>query len=68
MRIQDKVRAMKDLTIKHDPDQLINVPIPSRTGYTLLPPELDDPDPIKAAEKQNAFARDTKEKAAPAKA
>jgi NADH-quinone oxidoreductase subunit B len=68
MRIQDKVRAMKDLTIKRDPDQLIDVPIPSRTGYTLLPPELDDADPVKAVEKQNAFARTTKEKAAPAKA
>ena len=44
MRIQDKVRGMKDLT----KDQPIEVPIPSRTGYTLLPPELNDPDPIKA--------------------
>src|SRR5205085_1886735 len=44
MRIQDKVRGMKDLTR----DQPIDVPIPSRTGYTLLPPELDDPDPAKA--------------------
>src|ERR1700731_786313 len=39
MRIQDKVRGMKAVTR----DQPINVPIPSRTGYTLLPPELDDP-------------------------
>jgi NADH-quinone oxidoreductase subunit B len=68
MRIQDKVRAMKDLTVKHDPDQLVDVPIPSRTGYTLLPPELDDADPEKAVKKQNAFARANKEKAAPAKA
>ena len=50
MRIQDKVRAMKDLTVKHDLEQLVDVPIPSRTGYTLLPPELDDPDPLKAVE------------------
>ena len=44
------------------------MPIPSRTGYTLLPPELNDPDPIKALEKQNAFAKKNKELAAPAKA
>jgi len=44
------------------------VPIPSRTGYTLLPPELSDPDPQKALEKQIVFARANKEKAAPAKA
>ncbi len=68
MRIQDKVKAMKDLTVKRDPDQPIDVPIPSRTGYVLLPPELDDPDPLRALEKQNAFARANKEKAAPAKA
>jgi NADH-quinone oxidoreductase subunit B len=64
MRIQDKVHAMKDLT--HG--QPLQVPIPSRTGYTLLPPELDDPDPQKALEKQIAWARANKEKAAPAKA
>ncbi len=64
MRIQDKVRGMKDLT----KDQPIDVPIPSRTGYVQLPPELSDPDPVKAMEKQNAFAKRTKEKAAPAKA
>ena len=46
----------------------IDIPIPSRTGYTLLPPELSDPDPVKAMEKQNEFARMTKEKAAPTKA
>lgn len=68
MRIQDKVHAMKDLTVKKDLEQTIDVPIPSRTGYTRLPPELDDPDPVKAAEKQNAFARRTKELAAPTKA
>ena len=34
----------------------------------LLPPELSDPDPQKAVEKQNAFAKRNKERAAPAKA
>jgi hypothetical protein len=46
----------------------LDLPIPARTGYTLLPPELDDPDPVKAMEKQNAFAKRTKELAAPTKA
>ena len=64
MRIQDKVRGMKDVT--HG--QPVDVPIPARTGFTQLPPELDDPDPLKAKEKQNAFAKRTKELAAPAKA
>ena len=64
MRIQDKVAAMKDLT----KGQPLQVPIPSRTGYTLLPPELNDPDPQKAVEKQNVFAKRNKEAAAPAKA
>jgi NADH-quinone oxidoreductase subunit B len=36
MRIQDKVRGMKNLT----KGQPIEVPIPSRTGYALLPHEL----------------------------
>jgi NADH-quinone oxidoreductase subunit B len=64
MRIQDKVRAMKDLTR----GQPLQVPIPARTGYVLLPPELTDADPQKAAEKQNAFAKRNKELATPAKA
>ena len=64
MRIQDKVRGMKYLT-KNQP---IDVPIPARTGYVLLPPELSDVDPMKAMEKQNAFAKKTKELATPAKA
>ena len=64
MRIQDKVAAMKDLT--HG--QPLSVPIPARTGYTLLPPELSDADPQKAVEKQNAFAKRTKELATAAKA
>ncbi|HKI30872.1 MAG TPA: NADH-quinone oxidoreductase subunit NuoB [Gemmataceae bacterium] len=36
MRIQDKVKGMKSLT----KGQPIDMPIPSRTGYTLLPTEL----------------------------
>ena len=63
MRIQDKVRGMKNQT----PGQPIDVPIPSRTGYVLLPPELSDPDPMKAMEKANEFARNNKERAAPSK-
>src|ERR1700689_4657969 len=61
MRIQDKVKAMKDLT----KGQPLTLPIPARTGYTELPPELHDADPMKAQEKQNAFAKRTKELAAP---
>jgi len=64
MRIQDKVRGMKYLT----KGQVVEVPIPSRTGYAQLPPELDDPDPVKALEKQLAFAKKQKELATPAKA
>jgi len=64
MRIQDKVRGMRYLT----KGQAIEIPIPSRTGYVQLPPELDDPDPVKALEKQLAFAKMNKEKAAPTKA
>jgi NADH-quinone oxidoreductase subunit B len=57
MRIQDKVKGMKNLTR----EQPIDVPIPSRSGYVLLPEELSD------MEKANAFAKRTKELAAPAK-
>src|SRR6478609_9794402 len=64
MRVQDKVRGMRYLT----KDQPVDVPIPSRTGYAQLPPELYDADPVKALEKQIAFAKKTKEKAAPTKA
>jgi NADH-quinone oxidoreductase subunit B len=63
MRIQDKVHGMKILTR----DQPLELPIPSRTGYVQLPPELSDPDPVKAMEKQNQFAKRNKELAAPAK-
>src|SRR5262245_13701094 len=65
---QDKVRAMQDLRARVDPEQPITVPIPSRTGYTRLPPELYDPDPKVAIEKQTAWAKRNKERAAPAKA
>jgi hypothetical protein len=58
MRIQDKVKAMKDLTRGQPHD----VPIPSRTGYVLLPPEIDTP------AKADAWAKENKEKATPAKA
>jgi NADH-quinone oxidoreductase subunit B len=58
MRIQDKVKGMNSLT----KEQPVDVPIPSRTGYVLLPPELTD------MEKANAFAKKNKELAAPAKA
>jgi NADH-quinone oxidoreductase subunit B len=58
MRIQDKVRGMKALT----KDQPIDVPIPSRSGYTHLPEELSDV--LKATD----FAKRTKEKATPSKA
>src|SRR5438046_10057391 len=64
MRIQDKVRGMKDLT----KEQPLDMPVPSRTGFVLLPPELSDPDPRKAAEKQDAFAKKNNELATPAKA
>src|SRR4029077_6879678 len=50
MRIQDKVKAMKSLTR----DQPIDMPIPSRTGYVLLPPEVATP------EKADEFAKKTK--------
>src|SRR5213595_3483080 len=58
MRIQDKVRGMKDLT-RSEP---VEVPIPARTGYVQLPPELGD------MEKALAFAIKNKERATPTKA
>jgi NADH-quinone oxidoreductase subunit B len=64
MRIQDKVRGMRYLT----KGQAVEIPIPARTGYIQLPPELEDADPVKALEKQIAYAKMTKEKAAPTKA
>jgi NADH-quinone oxidoreductase subunit B len=61
MRVQDKVRQMSLLKEGQ-------TPIPSRTGWTELPAELYDEDPVKALEKANAWAKRTKELAAPAKA
>src|SRR5262249_12337704 len=58
MRIQDKVRGMKDLT----KEQPVDMPIPSRSGYVQLPPEVSTP------EKADAWAKKNKELATPAKA
>ena len=58
MRIQDKVRGMKDLTRQ----QPVDMPIPARTGYVALPDEIGTP------EKANKFAIENKERAKPAKA
>jgi NADH-quinone oxidoreductase subunit B len=66
MRIQDKVRCMRYLT--KGKNEHNDSPIPSRTGYVQLPPELYDADPVKALEKQIAFVKKTKELATPAKA
>ena len=57
MRVQDKVRAMKELT----KGQPLELPVPQRTGGVLLPEELATP------ERANAFAADTKHRAKPAK-
>jgi NADH-quinone oxidoreductase subunit B len=54
---------MKDLT----KGQPLDVPIPARTGYVQLPPELTDPDPEKAAEKAVQWVKRNKELATPAK-
>src|SRR3954453_20173350 len=58
MRIQDKVRKMKDYT-KLRP---LELPMPARTGSVQLPDEIATP------EKANAFAVLNKERAKPAKA
>src|SRR3954447_26471268 len=58
MRIQDKVRAMKEYT----KDQPLTLPIPKRTGSVLLPSELEAP------EKALEFLAQSKEKAKAAKA
>ena len=58
MRIQDKVRSMKELTR----GQPINLPAPKRSGGVMLPDELAEP--AKALE----FQIQNKEKAKPAKA
>ncbi len=58
MRIQDKVRGMKDLT----KGQPVTVPVPKRTGGVSLPAELADP------EKALEFLARAKEQAKPIKA
>jgi NADH-quinone oxidoreductase subunit B len=58
MRVQDKVRAMKEFT-KGQPIQL---PVPKRSGSVLLPEELATP------EKALEFQTKNKEQAKPAKA
>ena len=58
MRVQDKIRKMRELT-KGDVAEL---PIPARTGSVQLPPELADP--ATAFE----FLKETKERAKPVKA
>ena len=58
MRIQDKVRGMKDVTR----GQPVDMPIPSRTGWVALTDEVSTP------EKANKFAIENKEKAKPTKA
>jgi NADH-quinone oxidoreductase subunit B len=58
MRIQDKVKAMKDL----HKGQPIQIPIPKRTGSVLVPDELATP------EKAMAYQTQSKEKAKAAKA
>ena len=58
MRIQDKVRAMKDFT----KGQPLTLPIPKRSGAVAVPEVLNTP------EKALAFQTETKERAKPAKA
>jgi NADH-quinone oxidoreductase subunit B len=58
MRVQDKIRAMKDLT----KGQPLTPLVAARTGYVALPPELE------TLEKANSYNKDKKEKAAPTKA
>jgi NADH-quinone oxidoreductase subunit B len=58
MRIQDKVRSMKELTR----GQPLHLPVPKRSGGVMLPDELAEP--AKALE----FQVQNKEKAKPAKA
>src|SRR5436190_21445072 len=58
MRIQDKVRGMKELT----KGQPLNLPVPKRSGGVMLPDELADPT------KSLEFQTKNKELAKPAKA
>src|SRR6476646_9199266 len=58
MRIQDKVRKMKE----YHKGQPVELPIPARTGSVRLPEELATP------EKSFEFLKENKERAKPAKA
>ena len=58
MRIQDKVRKMKE----YHKGQPVELPIPARTGSVRLPDELATP------EKAFEFLKENKERAKPAKA
>ena len=58
MRIQDKVRKMREYT----KGNLARLPIPTRTGSVRLPDELATP------EKAFEFLKENKERAKPAKA
>ena len=58
MRVQDKVRAMKNVTKGQAPE----LPVPKRTGSVLVPDELATP------EKSLEYLTRNKEQAKPAKA
>src|SRR5215218_837480 len=58
MRIQDKVRKMKE----YHKGQPVELPVPARTGAVMLPDELATP------ERAMEFVKDNKERAKPAKA
>jgi NADH-quinone oxidoreductase subunit B len=57
MRIQDKVRKMKE----YHKGQPVELPVPARTGSVLLPDELATP------EKALEFVKENKERARAAK-
>jgi NADH-quinone oxidoreductase subunit B len=57
MRVQDKVRKMKE----YHKDRPVELPVPTRTGSVLLPDELATP------EKALEFIKENKELAKPAK-
>jgi NADH-quinone oxidoreductase subunit B len=57
MRIQDKVRKMKE----YHKGQPVELPVPARTGSVLLPSELATP------EKAIEFLKENKERAKAAK-
>jgi len=57
MRVQDKIRAMHDLTKRQPLDYLV----PTRSGYVKLPPEVE------TLEKANEYCRRRKELSTPTK-